>query len=112
MTGPTVIMFKIENAFLGSFRALMTLTPREPFRQQMQIRAWANGFWPRPIARYLLSLVMQTVEQDRQVWEHKVHVAPRNLVAGDGPFAGYGRWISHFYTKKSWEKAGEMSMSW
>ena len=105
-------MFKIENAFLGSFRALMTLTPQEPFRQQMQIRAWANGFWPRPISRYLLSLVMQTVEQDRQVWEHKVHVAPRNLVAGDGPFAGYGRWISHFYTKKSWEKAGEMSMSW
>ena len=31
--------------------------------------------------------------QDRKVWEHKLHVAPRNLVAGDGPFAAYGRWL-------------------
>jgi hypothetical protein len=29
-----------------------------------------------------------TVEQDRIVWENKLTIAPRNLVQGDGPFAG------------------------
>jgi hypothetical protein len=42
----------------------------------------------------------------------QIHIAPRNLVAGDGPFAGFGRWINHFYSKASWVKAGEMSISW
>ena len=44
---------------------------------------------------------MGTVNQDRQVWEHKVHVAPRNIVPGDGPFAGYNRWLNGFYSPKT-----------
>ena len=42
----------------------------------------------RGVDRYF---IVGTVNQDRQVWEHKLHVAPRNIVPGDGPFAGYNR---------------------
>jgi hypothetical protein len=41
------------------------------------------------------------------VWEHKLHVAPRNIVPGDGPFAGYNRWLQHFYSPATlgWQDA-------
>eukprot|EP01048_Picozoa_sp_COSAG05_P020595 COSAG05_NODE_3537_length_2004_cov_4.482168_4_plen_164_part_00 len=42
--------------------------------------------------------IVGTVNQDRQVWEHKLHVAPRNIVPGDGPFAGYNRCVPRIYT--------------
>ena len=40
------------------------------------------------------------------MWEHKVHVSPRNLVLGDGPFAPYGAWLDQFYSPSSveWEE--------
>ena len=42
-----------------------------------------------------------------RVWEHKLHVAPRNIVPGDGPFAGYNRWLQHFYSPATlgWQDA-------
>ena len=112
MNGCPVIMFRVNNSVLGRFRALMTITPVGPFRQRMQLRGWANGLWTQPLARLLMHMIMLTVEQDRQVWEHKVHVAPRNLVAGDGPFGGFGAWMEYFYSKKSWGDAGKMSSDW
>ena len=38
-------------------------------------------------------------------------IAPRNLVAGDGPFAAFGTWIKQFYSEKSvsW---GDLSLEW
>merc|ERR1712216_312543 len=86
--GPQNVMFQVENGIFGKFRAFMSLTPIAPFRQRIHIRCWAQKAWPWPVARILLYLVIKTVYQDKEVWEHKMHVSPRNLVAGDGPFAG------------------------
>ena len=30
-----------------------------------------------------------------------MHVAPRNIVPGDGPFAGFNRWLKDFYSESS-----------
>ena len=43
----------------------------------------------------------ETVEQDRRVWENKMHISPRNIVSGDGPFASYKNWLDKFYTSNS-----------
>jgi len=59
----------------------------------------------------MLYLVMHTANQDRKVWEHKSHVSPRNLVAGDGPFAAYGKWLEQFYCEES-EGYEDTSIDW
>eukprot|EP00854_Cymbomonas_tetramitiformis_P001169 gene1169-1738_t len=99
---PGIIKFVVQFPILGKWRGIMTLSPDEPFSQRMQYQAYASkGTFPWPLARILQYLIMRTVEQDRLVWEHKSHVAPRNLVAGDGPFAAFGKWWDQFYSENS-----------
>jgi cholesterol 7-dehydrogenase len=109
--GPQTILFKVDNWLLGKFRGVMTMKPDRPFHQHMQIMAFASHRFPWVLAKALTWFVLNTVEQDRPVWEHKLHIAPRNLVAGDGPFGGYGKWLDQFYSKSSmsWENN---SLSW
>ncbi|CAK9016084.1 Cholesterol 7-desaturase nvd 1 (Neverland 1) (Nvd-Ci-1) [Durusdinium trenchii] len=99
--GPNNVVFKVDT-ILGSFRAHYAMLPLEPFRQKATIVMYADRKIPFFVARLLHWWIEETVGQDRQVWEHKKHVAPRNLVVGDGPFAQYGKWIEQFYTEKSY----------
>lgn len=112
--GPSNVLFKVDLPAGQKFRAVMTLLPVEPFRQQMRFRAFTTGGVPYWAARLLVYFVMGTVNQDRQVWEHKLHVSPRNIVIGDGPFAGYGRWLSRFYSasSKTWDQVAPGSTDW
>ena len=105
------MLFKVDGGFLGKFRAVMTLKPERPFHQQMQLMAFASPRFPWILAKALTWFVLHTVEQDRPVWEHKLHIAPRNLVAGDGPFGGYGKWLDQFYSQSS-EKWESNSLTW
>jgi hypothetical protein len=93
------------------FRAVMTLLPVQPFEVRMRFSAYTTAGVPWFVGRLLLYFIMNTVEQDRQVWEHKLHVAPRNTVSGDGPFGGYGRWLSRFYSERSLSCAEAMQES-
>ena len=69
--GPSLVLFRVKSPF-GELRALMSLLPLEPFRQRMQMTAWASRGYPWLLARALTYLIMRTAEQDRQVWEHKL----------------------------------------
>ena len=96
---PSLILFSINNLF-GEFRGIMTLTPIEPFIQKVRINTWGSGLFIL-LGKIMTYFVMKTVEQDRRVWENKVHVSPRNIVSGDGPFASYKNWLDKFYDNKS-----------
>jgi len=98
--GPQNIVFKVDTIF-GRFRAHFAMLPLEPFRQKATITMYADKSIPGPVARLLRWWIQETVLQDMQVWEHKIHIAPRNLVLGDGPFAQYGKWIDQFYSESS-----------
>ena len=106
---PSLIMFKIDNSFIGNFRAILTFTPIDKFYQKGKMSAWCNGWWPWIIGRILMYLVINTVYQDKCVWEHKLHVAPRNWVQGDGPFASYSKWLDQFYSKSSQKQYSKLS---
>ena len=93
---PSLILFKIDNKLLGEYRGIMTLTPVEPFIQKIRLNAWGSGFF-KIFGRLMTWFVMNTVEQDRRVWEHKLNI--RNLVCGDGKFAAYMSWLNKFYSK-------------
>lgn len=98
---PSLVMFKINNKYLGNFRAILTFTPKDKFLQKSQISTWCNGRWPKILAKILTHMIISTVNQDREVWEHKLHISPRNWVKGDGPFAQYNNWLNQFYTENS-----------
>lgn len=96
---PSLILFSIDNS-LGQFRAIMTLTPIEPFIQKINLTSYGSGIFII-LGRIMTYFVMKTVEQDRRVWENKMHISPRNIVSGDGPFASYKNWLDKFYTSNS-----------
>eukprot|EP01065_Artemidia_motanka_P027232 TRINITY_DN3245_c0_g1_i1.p1 TRINITY_DN3245_c0_g1~~TRINITY_DN3245_c0_g1_i1.p1 ORF type:complete len:835 (+),score=277.52 TRINITY_DN3245_c0_g1_i1:81-2585(+) len=91
------------NTKIGNLRGVTTLQPLEPFRQRGRLRLFCNGWMPGIVARALAHQICETANQDREIWEHKMHVAPRNLVAGDGPFVAYGHWLKQFYCDSSIE---------
>jgi len=97
---PGVVGFKLTSAKLGTMIAVMTWTPKEPFLQYSSISAWRSPSWPAWLARILLSCIKGVVEQDRMVWEHTLKAKPKRLVAGDGPFNVFTRWLDQFYTKR------------
>ncbi len=49
----------------------------------------------RNIAHWFLCL---EVEQDIDVWEHKIYKDPPALAVGDGPVATYRKWVKQFYS--------------
>ena len=97
---PSLVLFRVSNRFMGEFRTYLFLTPTEPFRQSVLFLSWGTCLF-RLFGRIFQYLVVHTVEQDRKVWENKMHVSPRNLVSGDGPFAGYHKWLGTFYSDQS-----------
>ncbi len=55
---------------------------------------WFFDGW---VARKAHSSYVEDVMQDRDVWEHKTHVARPLLVDGDGPIGRYRAWCRQFY---------------
>lgn len=112
--GPSNVVFRVDTVF-GRFRGHYSMLPLEPFRQKATMAFYADKSIPAFLVKLLHWAVEETVGQDRQVWEHKSNVAPRNLVAGDGPFVQYGKWLEHFYTEKSttWKEiCSAQSLDW
>jgi cholesterol 7-dehydrogenase len=109
--GPQLSVFYIESEKLGSVRITFTFTPESPFVQRCIVRGYCSKGFPRWLAAWFAEMALATVNQDRKVWEHKLAVAPRNVVAGDGPFAQYGTWLRQFYSEssKTW---GDISLEW
>ena len=98
---PGLILFKIDNNILGNFRAIMTLTPIEKFKQQLYISSFGNKIWNSFCGKILTYLVYKTVEQDKFVWEKRSQPKPLVWTQGDGPFAKYSTWLTQFYTESS-----------
>lgn len=109
--GPQVSTFNVDSKMLGSLRIIFAFTPEAPFRQRVTCRVFRTRGFPWLLARFIGRMAMATIEQDRKVWEHKLHVAPRNVVSGDGPFAAYGVWLRQFYSESSKEWCKE-SLDW
>jgi len=66
----------------------------------------ALGFLPRPlilpilnrmIPPYVLDGLAHDVQQDFEIWQHKVYFAPPILAEGDGPVGRYRQWVKQFY---------------
>ena len=106
---PSLVMFKIDNPVLGRFRGIFALTPVKPFLQRSVLTTFSDGIFWWFFGSFLSYLIVQTVHQDKPIWDHKLHVAPRNWVHGDGPFAAYSKWLQGFYSKSSSEDA---SLEW
>lgn len=99
--GPYVVRYRFDNKWFGNIIVVQVWSPLEPFRQKSRIFVWAAKPWPRLLSKGFLWSVKHTVEQDREVWDHKMHVRPAKLVAGDPPFSAYNTWLRQFYCEES-----------
>ena len=67
--------------------------PEADWRLNMLPRWFFDGW----VARKAHQSYVDDVMQDRDVWEHKTHVARPLLVDGDGPIGRYRAWCKQFY---------------
>lgn len=109
--GPQLSVFSVSSRFFGTVRVIFTFTPEKPFLQRCLVRAFCTRRFPQKLAEFFARASIATVEQDRKVWENKLTISPRNLVQGDGPFAGYGTWLKQFYSASS-VQWGDDSIEW
>ena len=59
-------------------------------------RALRSALLTAALTRFLLRKVVADVEQDRAIWEHRLHLERPGLVEGDGPVAAFRRWARQF----------------
>jgi len=104
-------VLRIETSFFGALYVIFAFTPESPFEQRCTYQAFRDPTFPSLIARWIAKAAIASFSQDRIIWEHKLAVAPRNVVQGDGPFAAYGAWLRQFYSSssKSW---GDLTLEW
>jgi len=109
--GPQLSVFRVRSWLFGECRTIFNFTAEKPFLQRCVCRSYCSWRFPHWMARFMARHSINTIEQDRKVWENKLSCNPRNLVAKDGPFAAYGTWVKQFYSESS-SKWGESSLDW
>jgi len=100
-SGPLLVCFWITFKCWGQVLIFMPLTPLEPFVTHVEYWTFATRWIPSIFARIMSHLVRLTVNQDREVWEHRMNPLPRNRVKGDYSWADYDKWLSQFYSQSS-----------
>jgi len=100
-SGPLLIRFHVEVAFCGTLIAYMPITPKAPFVTHLEFWSFASRGFPWIIAYLLTQFIRFTVNQDREVWEHRSHPLPRNRVKGDYNWGKYDQWLKQFYSEHS-----------
>lgn len=98
--GPMIVHFSVKTIF-GELRMVKTLLPLDNFKLNVEARWFAQQGVPRFIANMMMLLAGRALEQDRQVWEAKIHRPKPMLVSGDGPFPAFKRYYDQFYTESS-----------
>jgi len=98
--GPSILLFKIEYSSY-TVTTVMNLTPIEDLKQELMTKTFVSNVWFQPFGLFFHYMTLGTVNQDRQVWEHKSHCKPMRLVRGDGQFVMYSNWLKQFYSENS-----------
>jgi nitrite reductase/ring-hydroxylating ferredoxin subunit len=73
------------------------VSPRVPAGLRYLPRAITDGL----LARALLRVYQNEVEQDFEIWTHKRYIDVPVLASGDGPVGLYRRWVKQFYEDPS-----------
>eukprot|EP00928_Gymnodinium_smaydae_P015213 TRINITY_DN15582_c0_g1_i2.p1 TRINITY_DN15582_c0_g1~~TRINITY_DN15582_c0_g1_i2.p1 ORF type:complete len:431 (+),score=35.55 TRINITY_DN15582_c0_g1_i2:76-1368(+) len=110
--GPCFNSFHISFPILGKAVIYMPIIPTEPFVTHCEFICLAERSWPWLFAYGLTWLVRRTVQQDRDVWEHRTHEI-RNAVKGDYDYGAFFKWLDQFYSESSigWDRAYE-DLTW
>lgn len=111
-SGPLIVCFVNKTWIFGDHVQYFFLTPTEPFVTHVEWSCFADRRWPWILAYLLAKALQYTVNQDREVWEHRAH-GVRNAVKGDYDYDEYFEWLGQFYSKSSigWDTAYE-DLTW
>ena len=93
---------------LGTFYGIVTITPEGPFRTHVELWSFTTGRWPTALAWFASQAIMRTINQDREVWEHRTHFSHRNAAKGDYKWSHFDRWLDQFYSAGSFKWGDEL----
>jgi len=110
-SGPMLVRFHVRLPVVGELVVYMPVTPVAPFVTHLEFWGFAGPRFPWLLAHLITNAVRHTVNQDREVWEHRQNPTPRNAVKGDYNWQHYDKWFKEFYSDTSvkWEDA---DLSW
>lgn len=99
--------------FFGSLKILLTLTPIEPFLQQL-----SHYFYGSPFVGCFVKFVLWgetvNVARDAMIWNNKEFIRNPILVREDKQIKMFRNWFGQFYSKnsKSFIDACNKSLEW
>mmetsp|Transcript_40014 Transcript_40014/g.126505 ORF Transcript_40014/g.126505 Transcript_40014/m.126505 type:complete len:105 (-) Transcript_40014:250-564(-) len=99
----------LEIPVVGQFLMLLLMVPVAPFRTEMQLQAYSENWWARPVAHILLWALRATLTQDREIWENKIMHKTRNSIKGDWSWTMYDKWLRQFYSPSSLTWSDDLS---
>ena len=89
----------VENMTLRIALSLEAVT--EPRHIHPALGLLPKGLIGQPLNRALQATIMDgfahDVQQDFDIWQHKVYFSPPILAEGDGPVGRYRHWVKQFY---------------
>ena len=99
--GPSIMHFEMTTP-LGKMRQVKSILPVGPFDMYIESRWYAEKTIPTLMVQFIAYVGAKALEQDRQVWEHKMfNTKPMLAPNGDGPFPAFIRWYKTFYSEGS-----------
>jgi phenylpropionate dioxygenase-like ring-hydroxylating dioxygenase large terminal subunit len=87
--------------FLGTIYTLVCMSPIGPFQTNMELWTYHDWGWWSPLAWLMTLIFRRTMNQDREVWEHRTHPTKRNWVKNDYQWKQLDEWLNQFYSPSS-----------
>jgi nitrite reductase/ring-hydroxylating ferredoxin subunit len=100
MLGSITMSFPIC-PFLGKVYTFVCMSPIAPFQTNMEL--WTFTEWGRgsPLGWLMTLLFRRTMNQDREVWEHRTQLPTRNWVKNDYQWKKFDDWLKQLYSPSS-----------
>lgn len=94
--------------FFGQIYTIVTMTPAGPFDTHMELWSFTASRWPTILARFMTKTFGTTINQDREVWEHRTQLPQRNSVKNDYKWKEFDKWLDQMYSPSSMTWTSEL----
>lgn len=91
------VWFRFSLPELGDIILFQTHLPKEPMRQEIRFRWFADPKVPRLLVWWVIGHWISQWKADVEIWENKVFRERPALIALDGPVHKMRRWYKQFY---------------
>ena len=111
-SGPMLGSVSMTVPVFGTFYGIVTMTPDGPFETHVELWSFTDWKWPKAMAWAASQSIMRTINQDREVWEHRTHLPYRNAAKNDYKWTNFDKWLRQFYSESSFKWGDDEMLDW